>query len=76
MVSQSIWLSNSYRWSSEASAVCEELDGLGAMELAMGAWADWASTVDPLKKQVFFVTMSPTHLWLVQISPTILFLIP
>lgn len=50
-------------WSSEANAVCEELDGLGAMELAMGAWADWASKVDPLKKRVFFVTMSPTHLW-------------
>jgi hypothetical protein len=34
------------------------------MELAMGAWADWVSSkVDPLKKRVFFVTMSPTHLW-------------
>ncbi|KAM1949561.1 hypothetical protein ACFX15_009604 [Malus domestica] len=50
-------------WSAEANGVCEEVDGLGAMELAMGAWADWASKVNPLKKQVFFVTMSPTHLW-------------
>ncbi|MBA0814858.1 hypothetical protein Gohar_020657 [Gossypium harknessii] len=34
------------------------------MELAMGAWADWvASKVIPLKKHVFFVTMSPTHFW-------------
>ncbi|KAL6146257.1 hypothetical protein ACLB2K_056940 [Fragaria x ananassa] len=50
-------------WSTEANSVCEELDGMGAMELAMGAWAEWASKVDPLKKRVFFVTMSPTHLW-------------
>lgn len=51
-------------WSTEESGTCEELDGLGAMELAMGSWADWvASKVDPLKKRVFFVTMSPTHLW-------------
>lgn len=54
------------RWSTEESGTCEELDGLGAMELAMGSWADWvASKVDPLKKRVFFVTMSPTHLWYV-----------
>ncbi|KAK4396079.1 protein trichome birefringence-like 35 [Sesamum angolense] len=34
----------------------------GGMELAMECWADWvASNVDPLKKKVFFVTMSPTH---------------
>ena len=53
-----------YRWSAGKNGICEELDGLGAMELAMGAWADWvASKVDPLKKRVFFVTMSPTHLW-------------
>ncbi|KAH9673155.1 protein trichome birefringence-like 35 [Citrus sinensis] len=51
-------------WSSEENGLCEELDGLGAMELAMSAWADWvASKLNPLKKRVFFVTMSPTHLW-------------
>ncbi|KAA3455002.1 protein trichome birefringence-like 35 [Gossypium australe] len=51
-------------WSSEENGNCEELDGLGAMELAMGAWADWvASKVIPQKKRVFFVTMSPTHFW-------------
>ncbi|GAV76882.1 PC-Esterase domain-containing protein/PMR5N domain-containing protein [Cephalotus follicularis] len=51
-------------WSDEQNGVCEHLDGLGAMELAMGAWADWvAAEVNPLKKLVFFVTMSPTHLW-------------
>ncbi|KAI8537823.1 hypothetical protein RHMOL_Rhmol09G0053700 [Rhododendron molle] len=51
-------------WSSEGDGVCEEIDGLGGMELAMEAWANWvASNVNPLKKQVFFVTMSPTHLW-------------
>lgn len=52
------------RWTDAENGACEELDGLGAMELAMGAWADWVSSkVDPLKKRVFFVTMSPTHLW-------------
>ncbi|CAJ2656070.1 unnamed protein product [Trifolium pratense] len=51
-------------WSDDENGACEELDGQGAMELAMGAWADWVSSkVDPLKKRVFFVTMSPTHLW-------------
>ncbi|MBA0588184.1 hypothetical protein Gorai_001297 [Gossypium raimondii] len=51
-------------WSSEENGNCEELDGLGAMELAMGAWADWvASKVIPQKKRVFFVTTSPTHFW-------------
>lgn len=51
-------------WTDEENGACEELDGRGAMELAMGAWADWVSSkVDPLKKRVFFVTMSPTHLW-------------
>lgn len=51
-------------WSAEENRVCEELDGLGAMELAMEAWADWVVTnVDSGKKKVFFVTMSPTHLW-------------
>ncbi|XP_042943562.1 protein trichome birefringence-like 35 isoform X2 [Carya illinoinensis] len=51
-------------WSAEENGTCEELDGKGAMELAMKAWADWvAAKVDPLKKRVFFATMSPTHLW-------------
>ncbi|XP_038721748.1 protein trichome birefringence-like 35 isoform X3 [Tripterygium wilfordii] len=51
-------------WSDEEHGICEELDGAGAMELAMGAWADWvASEVETRKKQVFFVTVSPTHLW-------------
>ncbi|XP_004249604.1 protein trichome birefringence-like 35 [Solanum lycopersicum] len=48
-------------WSSEENGVCEEINGLGGMELAMDAWANWVdSNVDPAKK-VFFVTMSPTH---------------
>ena len=52
------------RWSNEENGVCEELDGLEAMELAMKTWAKWVdSIVDPSKKRVFFVTMSPTHLW-------------
>lgn len=65
------------RWSTEESGTCEELDGLGAMELAMGSWADWvASKVDPLKKRVFFVTMSPTHLWYVPEPSPATFLYP
>ncbi|GAB2222997.1 hypothetical protein Droror1_Dr00017130 [Drosera rotundifolia] len=49
-------------WSGEENRVCEELDGVGAMELAMKTWAKWVhSSVDPLKKRVFFVTMSSTH---------------
>ncbi|CAK9172447.1 unnamed protein product [Ilex paraguariensis] len=49
-------------WSTEENGVCEEIDGRGGMELAMDAWANWvASEVDPLKKRVFLVTMSPTH---------------
>lgn len=50
-------------WSTEENGVCEEIDGLRGMELAMDAWANWVeSNVDPMKKKVFFVTMSPTHL--------------
>lgn len=51
-----------FRWSSEMNGRCEEIDGRRGMELAMETWADWiASNVDPLKKRVIFVTMSPTH---------------
>ncbi|KAL3654881.1 Protein trichome birefringence-like 35 [Castilleja foliolosa] len=50
-------------WSNEENNVCQEINGLGGMELAMESWADWVATrVDPLKKKVFFITMSPTHL--------------
>ncbi|KAG8377071.1 hypothetical protein BUALT_Bualt09G0130100 [Buddleja alternifolia] len=49
-------------WSDEENNACEEISGIGGMELAMESWANWvASNVDPLKKKVFFVTMSPTH---------------
>lgn len=52
-----------FRWSDDENGACEEISGLGGMELAMETWADWvASHVDPRKKKVFFVTMSPTHL--------------
>ncbi|KGN54409.1 protein trichome birefringence-like 35 [Cucumis sativus] len=51
-------------WSAEENGACEELDGREAMELVMTTWADWvASRAIPLKKRIFFVTMSPTHLW-------------
>ncbi|KAK9715968.1 hypothetical protein RND81_06G202400 [Saponaria officinalis] len=51
-------------WKSEENGVCEELDGQGAMELAVKTWAKWVdSNVNPINKRVFFVTMSPTHQW-------------
>ncbi|CAN1276945.1 Protein trichome birefringence-like 35 [Linum perenne] len=52
------------RWSDEKDSTCEELDGLPSMELSMQSWADRISS-DPkyIEKQIFFVTMSPTHLW-------------
>lgn len=49
-------------WSTERNGVCQEIDELRGMKLAMEALTDWIdSNVDPLKKKVFFVTMSPTH---------------
>eukprot|EP00268_Persea_americana_P067426 TRINITY_DN9283_c0_g1_i1.p1 TRINITY_DN9283_c0_g1~~TRINITY_DN9283_c0_g1_i1.p1 ORF type:complete len:443 (+),score=74.82 TRINITY_DN9283_c0_g1_i1:240-1568(+) len=51
-------------WSSEENGVCEDLSGIEAMKFALKTWAEWVnSTVDTHKKRVFFVTMSPTHLW-------------
>ncbi|KAL4572410.1 hypothetical protein LXL04_019186 [Taraxacum kok-saghyz] len=51
-------------WSNEENGVCEKAEGLEGMKLAMEAWGNWIeSNIDPLKKKVFFVTMSPTHLW-------------
>ncbi|XP_068642442.1 protein trichome birefringence-like 35 [Aristolochia californica] len=51
-------------WSTDEDGICEELDGVTAMNFALQAWADWvASSVNPHEKKVFFVTMSPTHLW-------------
>ncbi|VVB12826.1 unnamed protein product [Arabis nemorensis] len=52
------------QWSSEEKGSCEEVKGDGGMEMAMNAWGDWiANNVDPKRKRVFFVTMSPTHQW-------------
>ncbi|WCJ27984.1 TRICHOME BIREFRINGENCE-LIKE 35 [Euphorbia peplus] len=49
-------------WSDEEHGACEELNGVDAMELAMGAWADWVQS-KARDKRIFFVSMSPTHLW-------------
>ncbi|CAA0400027.1 unnamed protein product [Arabidopsis thaliana] len=52
------------RWSSEEKGSCEEVKSAEGMEMAMDSWGDWvANNVDPNKKRVFFVTMSPTHQW-------------
>lgn len=58
---------NCCRWSDDENGDCEEIDGLGAMELAMETWADWVTTKLNPHKKVLFVTMSPTHLWCVVI---------
>ncbi|XP_020529668.1 protein trichome birefringence-like 35 [Amborella trichopoda] len=43
---------------------CEESEGLDAMNEALRTWADGVdSNVDARKTRVFFVTMSPIHLW-------------
>ncbi|PKA67115.1 hypothetical protein AXF42_Ash004607 [Apostasia shenzhenica] len=50
-------------WSVD-DGTCEAADGLDAMALALETWANWvASSVDQRRQRVFFVTMSPTHLW-------------
>ncbi|XP_072997681.1 protein trichome birefringence-like 35 [Typha latifolia] len=55
---------------SYSGGVCEEADGKEAMKLALETWADWIeSSVNPLKHRVFFVTMSPTHLWSQEWNP-------
>ncbi|PON94340.1 Trichome birefringence-like family [Trema orientale] len=49
-------------WSTEESGICEKLDGLGAMELAMEAWADWITTkVDPHRKKKFCRMIGGDH---------------
>nr|XP_010921033.1 protein trichome birefringence-like 35 isoform X1 [Elaeis guineensis] len=56
-------------WNRE-DVICEEANGLDAMKLTLETWADWvASGVDPLRQKVFFVTMSPTHLWSQEWNP-------
>lgn len=51
-------------WDVDDATHCEDADGFDAMKLALETWADWVSSrVNPLTQRVFFVTMSPTHLW-------------
>ncbi|URD93290.1 hypothetical protein MUK42_00939 [Musa troglodytarum] len=51
-------------WKPDDDGICQEANGPDAMKLAMETWADWvASTVNHLAQRVFFVTISPTHLW-------------
>ncbi|KAL9249454.1 trichome birefringence-like 35-like protein, partial [Drosera capensis] len=43
---------NQTKWCGEKNMVCEELDGVGVMALAMKTWVKWVhSGVDPLKKR-------------------------
>ncbi|CDY68152.1 BnaAnng26300D [Brassica napus] len=51
-------------YASKEKGSCEEVKGAEGMEMAMNTWAHWISNnVDPNTKRVFFVTMSPTHIW-------------
>lgn len=52
------------RWDVDDATHCEDADGFDAMKLGLETWAEWVSSrVNPVKQRVFFVTMSPTHLW-------------
>ncbi|XP_031484944.1 protein trichome birefringence-like 35 [Nymphaea colorata] len=51
-------------WENAEDGACEETEGLEAMKLALRTWEEWIfSNINPLLTRVFFVTMSPTHLW-------------
>ncbi|XP_078435655.1 protein trichome birefringence-like 35 [Wolffia australiana] len=65
---------NSYLWWRSGAKIklmwnleegeCEEVSGLEAMTVALTKWSNWVDTIaDRFKKRVFFVSMSPTHLW-------------
>ncbi|CAN1249064.1 Protein trichome birefringence-like 31 [Linum perenne] len=42
----------------------QEYEVAVAYKMAMGTWANWLEThINPLKQSVFFMSMSPTHLW-------------
>ncbi|CAN0921702.1 Protein trichome birefringence-like 31 [Linum grandiflorum] len=42
----------------------QEYEVAVAYKLAMETWANWVKThINPLKQSVFFMSMSPTHLW-------------
>ncbi|KAK4850866.1 hypothetical protein QYF36_010465 [Acer negundo] len=42
----------------------EEYNVTAAYKLALETWANWLeSNINPLTQQVFFMSMSPTHLW-------------
>ncbi|KDP32509.1 hypothetical protein JCGZ_14712 [Jatropha curcas] len=42
----------------------QEYNVTTAYKLALETWANWLqSNVNPLKQRVFFMSMSPTHLW-------------
>lgn len=54
------------RWGSfqDNDGIYKEIEILRAYELALKTWSDWLEfNVDPLKTQLFFVSMSPTHFW-------------
>ncbi|XAR56483.1 hypothetical protein NMG60_11036991 [Bertholletia excelsa] len=42
----------------------QEYNVTTAYRMAMETWANWIETaINPLRQQVFFMSMSPTHLW-------------
>ncbi|KAG9149999.1 hypothetical protein Leryth_010059 [Lithospermum erythrorhizon] len=53
-----------------SSSDVQEFNVTTAYRLAMETWANWIeSSINPNKQKVFFVTMSPTHLWSWEWSP-------
>ncbi|KAJ0983868.1 hypothetical protein J5N97_002224 [Dioscorea zingiberensis] len=48
----------------DKDGVYKEIEILRSYELALKTWSEWLEfNVDPLKTQLFFVSMSPTHFW-------------
>ncbi|KAF8397199.1 hypothetical protein HHK36_016106 [Tetracentron sinense] len=51
------------RWSNEENGICEGLDGLEAMELAMEAWADWVASKGIPSRSVSSSLPCPLHIY-------------
>ncbi|ONK77115.1 uncharacterized protein A4U43_C02F3250 [Asparagus officinalis] len=48
----------------DKDGIYKEIEIHRSYELALKTWSDWLEfNVDPLKTQLFFMSMSPTHFW-------------
>ena len=60
-----VYIYTQHRWGSFANGDegYEELEAPTAYLIALKTWANWVdSNINPNKTQVFFTTMSPTHM--------------